>query len=227
MATGMYMHRSTRYVNVNLLIQQTSVAQNKHMRRTNNKQTKTQSLTVFWGKTQYKCDYITVMWEANLNKTESVAIFSLFFFSPEMYKINPGPNSPFSHRPPRFSNEIFTLYSLNIRSLLNTKNSTALTDLASCSCPPDLNYCLTRNQNVYLFHWHPYFLLWTTRLLPPQLPSNNSLLQVCRNLGWRLCLPDTWTSYIVLNSSRHTFKSFECSWSSSITLQMLFLSLWY
>src|SRR6218665_373437 len=66
-------------------------------------------------------------------------------------EINPGPNSPFSHRPPRFSNETFTLYSLNIRSLLNTKNSTALTDLASCSRPPDL-YCLTRNQNVYLFH---------------------------------------------------------------------------
>src|SRR6218665_4152534 len=52
-------------------------------------------------------------------------------------EINPGPNCPFPRRPPRFSNETFTLYSLNIRSLLNTKNSTALTDLASSSRPPD------------------------------------------------------------------------------------------
>src|SRR6218665_1976873 len=62
----------------------------------------------------------------------SVAIFSSFF-SPEI-----GPNSPFSRCPPRFSNETFTLYCLNIRSLLNTKNSTALTDLVSCSHLPDL-----------------------------------------------------------------------------------------
>src|SRR6218665_3331301 len=53
-------------------------------------------------------------------------------------EINPGPNCPFSRRPPRSSNETFTLYSLNIRSLLNAKNSTALTDLASSSRPPDL-----------------------------------------------------------------------------------------
>src|SRR6218665_2982902 len=53
-------------------------------------------------------------------------------------EINPGPNCPFSRRPPRLSNETFTLYSLNIRSLLNAKNSTALTDLASSSRPPDL-----------------------------------------------------------------------------------------
>src|SRR6218665_589887 len=53
-------------------------------------------------------------------------------------EINPGPNCPFSLRPPRFSNETFTLYSLNIRSLLNAKNSTALTDLTSSSRPPDL-----------------------------------------------------------------------------------------
>src|SRR6218665_3021304 len=51
-------------------------------------------------------------------------------------EINPGPNYPFSLRPPRSSNETFTLYSLNIRSLLNAKNSTALTDLASSSRPP-------------------------------------------------------------------------------------------
>src|SRR6218665_3310890 len=43
-------------------------------------------------------------------------------------EINPGPNCPFSSRPPRSSNETFTLYSLNSRSLLNAKNSTALTD---------------------------------------------------------------------------------------------------
>src|SRR6218665_3588388 len=53
-------------------------------------------------------------------------------------EINPGPNCPFSYRPPRSSNETFTLYSLNIRSLLNAKNSTALTDLASSSRPPNL-----------------------------------------------------------------------------------------
>src|SRR6218665_1724003 len=51
---------------------------------------------------------------------------------------HPGPNCPFSRRPPRFSNEKHLLYSLNIRSLLNAKNSTALTDLASSSRPPDL-----------------------------------------------------------------------------------------
>src|SRR6218665_1069816 len=53
-------------------------------------------------------------------------------------EINPDTNCPFSRRTPRSSNETFTLYSLDIRSLLNTKNSTALTDLASSSRPPDL-----------------------------------------------------------------------------------------
>src|SRR6218665_821337 len=53
-------------------------------------------------------------------------------------EINSGPNSPFFHRPPRFSNQTYTRYSLNIRSLLNTKTSTALTALASCSSAPDL-----------------------------------------------------------------------------------------
>src|SRR6218665_3873038 len=63
-------------------------------------------------------------------------LFILLLFGED--EINPGPHSPFSRLPPRFFNETFTLYSLNIRSLLNTKSSTALTDLASCSRPPDL-----------------------------------------------------------------------------------------
>src|SRR6218665_1103931 len=61
----------------------------------------------------------------------------------------------------------------------------------------------------------PYFLFQPTRLFPAQLPSNNSLLQVSRNFWWRLCLVRELA--IVLNSSRHTFKSFECSF---ITLQL-------
>jgi len=65
-------------------------------------------------------------------------------------EINPGPNSPFSRRRPRFSNKAFTLYSLNIRSLLNTTNSTALTDLASCSRPPDL--IAFQETKIYRFH---------------------------------------------------------------------------
>src|SRR6218665_514335 len=40
--------------------------------------------------------------------------------------------------PNQVSNKTFLLYSLNIRPLLNPKNSTALTDLASSSHPPDL-----------------------------------------------------------------------------------------
>src|SRR6218665_1583087 len=44
------------------------------------------------------------------------------------------------------------------------------------------------------------------RLLPAQLPSNSSLLQVSRNFWWRLCLLVREPA-IVLNSSRHTFKS--------------------
>src|SRR6218665_2349300 len=65
-------------------------------------------------------------------------------------EINPGPNCPFSRRPPRFSNETFTLFSLNIRSLLNAKNSTAFTDLASSSPPPHL--IALQKTKVYLFH---------------------------------------------------------------------------
>src|SRR6218665_1596831 len=61
----------------------------------------------------------------------------LILLPPGDVEINSGPNCPFSRRSPRFSNETFTLYSLNIRSLLNAKNSTALTDLASSSRPPD------------------------------------------------------------------------------------------
>ena len=44
-------------------------------------------------------------------------------------EMNPGPNSLSARRPPRFSKETFALYSLNIRYLLNIKNTTALTDL--------------------------------------------------------------------------------------------------
>src|SRR6218665_3700699 len=61
-----------------------------------------------------------------VNTSRNIVFILLLFGDVE---INPGPNCPFSRRPPRFSNETFTLYSLNIRSLLNAKNSTALTGL--------------------------------------------------------------------------------------------------
>src|SRR6218665_2469505 len=130
-------------------------------------------------------------------------------------EINPGPNSSFSHRPPRFSNETFTLYSLNIRSLLNTKNSTALTDLASCSRPPDLIALQETKMSISFTDAHisyskppGYSLLSFLRITPSskcaQISGGGSAFLIHEPA-------------IVLNSSHHTFKSFECS---SITLQL-------
>jgi len=48
------------------------------------------------------------------------------------------PSTHSSHHATRSSNKKFLLHSLNIRSLLNPKNSIVLSDLASCSRPPDL-----------------------------------------------------------------------------------------
>src|SRR6218665_2912603 len=129
--------------------------------------------------------------------------------------INPGPNSPFSQCPPRFSNETFTLYSLNIRSLLNTKNSTALTDLASCSHPPD----------PIALQETKMFISSTDAHISYSKPPGSSLL------SFPLITPSSKSAEIsgggsaflirepaiVFNSFRHTFKSFECS---SITLQL-------
>src|SRR6218665_727039 len=131
-------------------------------------------------------------------------------------EINPGPNCPFSRRPPRFSNETFTLYSLNIRSLLNAKNSTALTDLASSSRPHDLialqetKISISSTNYAHISYSKPpgYSLHSFPRITPSsksaEISGGGSAFLV-RELA------------IVLYSSRHTFKSFECS---SITLQL-------
>src|SRR6218665_406512 len=130
-------------------------------------------------------------------------------------EINPGPNCPFSRRPPRFSNETFTLYSLNIRSLLNDKNSTALTDLASSSRPSDHialqeTKISTSSTDAHISYSKPhgYSLHSFPRITPssksPEISGGGSAFLVLEPA-------------IFLNSSRHTFKSFECS---SITLQL-------
>src|ERR1043165_8573095 len=51
---------------------------------------------------------------------------------------NPGPITGSLRHTTRSSNKNFLLYSLNIRSLLNPKNSIVLSDLASCLRSPDL-----------------------------------------------------------------------------------------
>src|SRR6218665_743705 len=130
-------------------------------------------------------------------------------------EINPGPNCPFSRRPPRFSNGKFTLYSLNIRSLLNAKNSTALTDLASSSRPAELialqeTKISTSSTDAQISYSKPpgYSLHSFPRITPssksPEISGGGSAFLVREPA-------------IVLNSSRHTFKSFECSF---ITLQL-------
>src|SRR6218665_2012584 len=130
-------------------------------------------------------------------------------------EINPGPNCPFSRHPPRSSNETFTLYSLNIRSLLNTKNSTALIDLASSSRPPDLialqeTKISTSSTDAHISYSKPpgYSLHSFPRITPssksPEISGGGSAFLVREPA-------------IVLNSSCHTFKSFECSF---ITLQL-------
>src|SRR6218665_2018806 len=130
-------------------------------------------------------------------------------------EINPGPNYPFSRRPPRSSNETFTLYSPNIRSLLNTKNSTALTDLASSSRPPDLialqeTKISTSSTDAHISYSKPpgYSLLSVPRITPSSKSAEIS------GGGSAFLIREP---AIVLNSSHHTFKSFECS---SITPQL-------
>src|SRR6218665_366566 len=82
----------------------------------------------------------------------------------------------------------------NIYSLLSQypvsvkcQNSTALIDLISSSRPPDLialqeTKISTSSTDANISYSKP-------PLLPAQLLSNNSLLQVSRNFWWRLCLP--------------------------------------
>src|SRR6218665_3158406 len=129
--------------------------------------------------------------------------------------VNPGPNCLLSRRPHRFSNETFTLYSLNIRSLLNHKNSTTLTDLASSSRPPDLialqeTKTSTSSTDVHISYSKPpgYSLLSFPRITPSSKSAEIS------GGGSAFLVREP---AIVLNSSRHTFKSFECF---SITIQL-------
>src|SRR6218665_36077 len=131
-------------------------------------------------------------------------------------EINPGPNCPFSRRPPRFSNETFTVYSLNIRSLLNAKNSTALTDLTSSSRPPDLialqeTKISTSSTDAHISYSKPPSYSLHTRILPRITPSSKSPEISGGGSAFLVREPA-----IVLNSSRHTLKSFEYS---SIILQ--------
>src|SRR6218665_277840 len=141
-------------------------------------------------------------------------IFFILLLSGDV-EVNPGPNCPFSRRPPRSSNETFTLNSLNIPSLLNTKNSTALTDFASSSRPPDLialqeTKISSSSTDAHISYSKPpgYSLHSFPRITPssksPEISGGGSAFLVREPA-------------IVPNSSRHTFKSFECSF---ITLQL-------
>src|SRR6218665_3615637 len=130
-------------------------------------------------------------------------------------EINLGPNCPFSRRPIRFSNETFTFYSLNTRSLLNAKNSTALTDLASSSRPSDLialqeTKISTSSTDAHISYSKPpgYSLHSFPRITPSSKKADIS------GGGSAFLVREP---AIVLYSSRHTFKSFECSF---ITLQL-------
>ena len=91
------------------------------------------------------------------------------------------PSRRHCRHPPRFSKETFTLYSLSIRFLLNTKNSTALTDLALQETKISVSSTDAHNSYPKPAGYTP---------CSASLNQYNSLLQVCRNLWWSLCRPD-------------------------------------
>src|SRR6218665_3243176 len=109
----------------------------------------------------------------------------------------------------------YQLRQLRTVTLLNAKNSTALTDLASSSRPPDLialqeTKISTTSTDAHISYSKPpgYSLHSFPRITPssksPKVSGGGSAFLVREPA-------------IVLNSSRHTFKSFECSF---ITLQL-------
>src|SRR5688572_29627871 len=60
------------------------------------------------------------------------------FVHPGDIETNPSPITGSLHHAIKSSTKKFLLFSVNIRSLLNPKNSITLSDLASCSRLPDL-----------------------------------------------------------------------------------------
>ena len=135
--------------------------------------------------------------------------------------VNPGPSSSshssanISHNATRLSSKNFLLYSLNIRSLLNENNSTSLTDLASGSRPPDLialqeTWLSSTSSNAHIADCIPPG--YSLQSFPRITASSKSSKISGGGTAFLVREPA-----VVLNSSRHTFSSFECS---STTLRL-------
>src|SRR5688572_30129279 len=128
---------------------------------------------------------------------------------------NPGPITGSLHHATRSSTKKFLLFSLNIRSLLNPRNSIALNDLASCSRPPDLialqeTWLTTLSSNPHISDCIPRG--YSLQNFPRTTSSAKSAIISCGVSAFLVREPA-----VVLNSSRHSFRSFECS---STTLRL-------
>ena len=129
-------------------------------------------------------------------------------------EVNPGPIISQNHTL-RSSIKKFLLYSLNIRSLLNTQNSIALNDLVSCPQPPDLialqeTWISTSSSNSHLSDSTPPH--YTLHSFPRTTSSSKSAKISGGGTAFLVHEPAA-----ILNSSGHSFRSFECS---SITLRL-------
>jgi len=128
---------------------------------------------------------------------------------------NPGPITGSLCHTTSSSNKNFLLYSLNIRSLLNPKNSIVLSDLASCPRPPDLialqeTWISASSSSAHIADCKPpgYSLQSF-----PRLTSSSKSAKISGG-GTAFLVREP---AVVLNSSCHTFRSFECS---STTLRL-------
>ena len=129
-------------------------------------------------------------------------------------EINPGPCTSKNHTL-RSSCKRFLLYSLNIRSLLNPQNSIALSDLVSCPRPPDLialqeTWISTSSSNSHITDSIPPH--YSLQSFPRTTSSSKSAKISGGGTAFLVHEPA-----VILNSSDHSFRSFECS---SITLRL-------
>src|ERR1700733_5174853 len=132
--------------------------------------------------------------------------------------VNPGPS---------FLPKKFLLHSLNIRSFLNENNSISLNDLVSCSRPPALvslqeTWISDSSTNAHIldcippgYSFHSYPRMATSA--KPKKSNKTTKQQNETPSGGGTAFLVRQSSVHVLNSSVHTFKSFECC---SITLRL-------
>src|SRR5688572_31239427 len=130
---------------------------------------------------------------------------------------NPGPTTGSLHHATRSSTKKFLLFSINIRSLLNPRNSIALSDLASCSRPPDLialqkTWLSTLSSNPH----RPISDCIPRGYSLQNFPRTTSSAKSAKISGGGSAFLVREPA-VVLNSSRHSFRSFECS---STTLRL-------